>query len=75
MTDCPSSNIFSWHSKEIGTCKKTRRLALLLFLIEIGFAEMEIWHRIWKLANQFILLCASWFNETHKNEEGLHDFK
>ena len=28
-------------------------------LIEIGFAEVEIWQQVWKLANQFRVLWAS----------------
>lgn len=53
---------------------RTRRLALLFFLVEIGFAEVEIWQQVWKLANQFTVFFA-FFNETWKNEERLHGIK
>lgn len=52
---------------------KNYKISFTFFKIEIGFSEVEIWQQVWKLANRFTV--CSVFNETHKNEERLRDFK
>lgn len=64
------------HSEYVEPCEELedKLCFFLIIVIEIGFAEVEIWQQVWKLANQFAVFCASWFRETRKNEERLHGF-